>query len=90
MTRSTRPLIPPPKQCLEDLSLAERVMRATGYGALRNIDVHVYRSYVILGGRVPSYFMKQVAQMTALTVPGARHVRNDLDVAPPCWVRLRL
>jgi hypothetical protein len=74
------------QQRQEDLDLAERVeraLRATGYGPLRGIKVTVRARYVILGGRVPSYYLKQVAQTTALTVPGAHHVRNDLDVARP-------
>jgi osmotically-inducible protein OsmY len=72
------------QQPQEDLGLAERVeraLRATGYGPLRGVEVAVHARYVILGGRVPSYYLKQVAQATALTVSGARHVRNDLDVA---------
>jgi osmotically-inducible protein OsmY len=78
------------QQGREDFFLAERVERAlcaTGYGALRDIDVTVYARLIILDGRVPSYYLKQVAQATALAVPGARHVHNDLDVIttlPPC------
>jgi osmotically-inducible protein OsmY len=74
------------RQSQEDLRLAERVeraLRATGYGPLRGIAVSVRARLVILGGRVPSYYLKQVAQTTALAVEGARQVRNDLDVARP-------
>jgi osmotically-inducible protein OsmY len=74
------------QQSQEDLCLAERVeraLRATGYGPLRGIEVTVHARLVILGGRVPSYYLKQVAQTTALAVPGARQVRNDLDVGRP-------
>jgi hypothetical protein len=74
-------LLPPHSQ--EDLGLAERVeraLRASGYGALRVIEVAVQGRLVILEGRVPSYFLKQVAQATALAVPGTRQVRNNLDV----------
>jgi hypothetical protein len=81
--KGTTPLL---RQGKEDLSLAEDVERAlcaTGYGPLRDIDVTAYAHLVILGGRVPSYYLKQVAQTTALAVPGARHVRNDLDVSRP-------
>jgi osmotically-inducible protein OsmY len=70
----------------EDLCLAERVgraLRATGYGPLRGIEVTVHARLVILSGRVPSYSLKQVAQTAALAVPGARQVRNDLDVSRP-------
>jgi osmotically-inducible protein OsmY len=73
-------------QCLEDLRLAERVERAlgaTGYGPLRGIAVTVQARVVILAGRVPSYYLKQVAQTTALAVPGAHQVRNDLEVGLP-------
>ena len=76
-------MAPLQQQSQGDLCLAERVgraLRATGYGPLRGVEVTVHARLVILGGRVPSYYLKQVAQTTALAVPGARHVRNDLDV----------
>jgi osmotically-inducible protein OsmY len=75
-----------PQQSQEDVRLAELVERAlwaTGYTPLRGIAVIVHARLVILGGRVPSYYLKQVAQTTALAVPGARQVRNDLHVSPP-------
>jgi osmotically-inducible protein OsmY len=71
-------------QSLEDLHLAERVacaLRATGYGPLRSIHVIVHARLALLGGRVPSYYLKQLAQSTALTVSGIDQVRNDLEVA---------
>ena len=74
------------QQRKEDLCLAERVeraLRATGYGPLRGIEVTVHARLVILDGRVPSYYLKQVAQTSALAVPGVRRVRNDLDVGQP-------
>jgi osmotically-inducible protein OsmY len=77
-------LLPPRSQ--EDLCLAEhveRALRATGYGPLRGIEVTVRARLVILGGQVPSYYLKQVAQTTALAVPGTRQVRNDLEVSRP-------
>ena len=75
-----------PQRSKEDLCLAEcveRALRATGYGSLRGIEVTVHARLVILDGRVPSYYLKQVAQTTALAVPGACQVRNDLDVSRP-------
>jgi CheY-like chemotaxis protein len=75
-----------PTQSLEDSHLAARVdraLRATGYGRLREIEVRVQARLVVLTGRVPSYHLKQVAQTTALTVPGVQAVRNDLDVGRP-------
>jgi osmotically-inducible protein OsmY len=74
-------------QSLEDLRLAERVarsLRATGYPPLRAVAVTVRGRLAILQGRVPSYYMKQVAQAAALDVPGVRELRNDLEVTRPC------
>jgi osmotically-inducible protein OsmY len=74
-------------QTLEDLRLAERVeqalLRATGYGVFRGIEVAVQARLVILRGQVPSYYMNQVAQAIALAVPGAHEIRNHLDVSRP-------
>jgi osmotically-inducible protein OsmY len=72
-------------QGLEDLHLAERVaheLRATRHGPLRRVAVTVHARLVTLEGRVPSYYLKQLAQATALAAPGVDHVRNDLDVGP--------
>jgi osmotically-inducible protein OsmY len=73
-------------QSPDDLRLSERVgraLRATGYGPLRGVEVTVRARLVILGGRVPSFYLKQVAQTTALAVPGAQQVRNELAVGRP-------
>lgn len=70
-------------QSLEDLHLTERVdhaLRATGYGALRTIDVSVNARIVHLVGRVPSYYLKQIALSTALATPGVHRIHDDLDV----------
>jgi osmotically-inducible protein OsmY len=70
-------------QSMEDLRLAERVdhaLRSTGYVPLRDIAVTVQGRLVMLEGRVPSYFLKQLAQASAMAVPGVQRVRNDLMV----------
>jgi osmotically-inducible protein OsmY len=58
------------------------VLYATGYGSLRVVEVSVRAGVAYLGGRVPNYHLKQIAQTTALTVPGIEHVQNDLEVDP--------
>jgi osmotically-inducible protein OsmY len=75
----------PGAEGLEDQRLVERVahaLSATGYGPLRDVAITAQDRLVVLAGRVPSYYLKQVAQATALSVPGAHQVRNDLDVIP--------
>jgi len=74
-------------QGLEDLHLAERVERAlcaTGYGALRGIEVSVRARLVTLVGRVPSFYLKQIAQERALAVPGTHQIHNGLEVVQTC------
>jgi osmotically-inducible protein OsmY len=69
---------------LLDMDLAERVeraLRATGYSPLRAVEVAVRDRRVLLSGRVPSYYMKQIAQSAVLAVPGVGELCNDLDVA---------
>ena len=76
----------PLTQSVVDLDLATRVgcaLRATGFAPLRGVEVTVHEQLVILSGQVPSYHLKQLAQATALAVPGAQEVRNDLEVDRP-------
>jgi osmotically-inducible protein OsmY len=69
----------------EDIRLSEHVahaLRETGYPALREVKIAVRRRMIRLNGRVPSYYLKQVAQTTALAVPGIQCIDNDLEVSP--------
>lgn len=73
----------PQAESREDLQLAgrvERALNAAGYMPLRKIEVFVQARMVTLTGRVPSYYLKQVAQTAALGVPGIHQLQNDLDV----------
>jgi osmotically-inducible protein OsmY len=77
----------PLTQSVVDLDLAARVgcaVRTTGYAPLGSVEVAVHERLVILRGQVPSYHLKQVAQATALAVPGAKKARSDLEVERPC------
>jgi osmotically-inducible protein OsmY len=61
----------------------KRALRATGYSALRTIEVVVQGRCVVLQGVVPSYHMKQMAQVVTLAVPGVQQLCNDVEVIPP-------
>jgi hypothetical protein len=66
-----------------DVGLTERIERAlqaTGYGPLRAVEVSVNARFVCLAGRVPSYYLKQIAQATALAIAGTYQIHNRLDV----------
>jgi osmotically-inducible protein OsmY len=78
--QGTAPLLP---QGPDDPGLAEcveRALRSTGYGTLRAVAVTVRAKVVTLEGRVPTYYLKQIAQETALSVPGIDMACNNLDV----------
>lgn len=73
-------------ESLDDLRLAERVqhaLHASGHAVLRGARITVHARSVILAGRVPSYYLKQVAQTLALAVPGILQIENGLEVVPP-------
>ena len=81
--QTTAPVV---TQSLEDGRLAarvERALRATGYAPLRSVAVSANAGVIIILGRVPSYFLKQIAQATALAVPGLQQIQNRLDVVSP-------
>jgi hypothetical protein len=61
----------------------KRALRATGYSALRTIEVVVQGRCVVLQGLVPRYHMKQIAQVVTLAVPGVQQLCNDVEVIPP-------
>lgn len=61
----------------------EQALRATGYLSLRNLEIFVAEGLVILRGRLPSYYMRQVTQAAVRGVLGVREVRDELDVVTP-------
>lgn len=64
-------------------NLAARISESlfqSGYAALRFVTVIANGGVVTLKGRVPSFYLKQVAQHRAIRVPGALLVENQLVV----------
>jgi len=58
----------------------ELALRATGYLALRSLAVVVRDGVVVICGRVPNYYMIQMANAVATCAAGVRQVRLELDV----------
>lgn len=66
-----------------DVQLTEQVeqaLRSRGYRCLQEIKVLVHEELVILGGRVHSYYLKQLAQEAVLALPGNHCVHNNVEV----------
>jgi osmotically-inducible protein OsmY len=67
-----------PKQLCEDI---HRALLATGQMWLRDVVIAANADgRVILQGRVPSYYLKQMAQSVALAVVGVKSLENQIAV----------
>ncbi|MDB5349075.1 MAG: putative periplasmic or secreted lipoprotein [Planctomycetota bacterium] len=60
---------------------AQERLRRCGYSALRDISCDVHGQSVRLAGRLPSYYLKQVAQAVVAEIEGVRRVINLIEVA---------
>jgi hypothetical protein len=58
----------------------QRALTETGYLPLRNVRCSLEGSTVILWGRVPTYYLKQIAQSAAARTAGIGNVNNQIDV----------
>jgi osmotically-inducible protein OsmY len=67
------------------VELAEHRLRKSAYLALRGVSCAWDAGVLTLLGRVPSYYLKQVAQVTVAQVGGVERVENRLEVAAPHW-----
>src|SRR5258708_4158223 len=59
---------------------AARAPRTSGPPALRSLDIEISGGIVILWGRVPSYYQKQLAQETVQRVDGVQGIANGIEV----------
>ena len=86
MTRSVHPeqleyTTPPGVQEVSPLSDAVRdALARTGHGWLQRIVVEIEGGSVILRGKVPNFYLKQMAQVTVMAVPDVEVVQNELHV----------
>jgi hypothetical protein len=65
---------------------AEIRIRRSSYLALRDVTCIARGDILLLRGRLPSQYLKQVAQEIAAAVNGVRHVHNGIEVIarPDC------
>ena len=67
------------------VSEISEALRRTGYGQLRTLELRCDDDAITLAGRVPTYFLKQMAQVTARNVPGVSCVRDEIQVVGELW-----
>lgn len=58
----------------------DEALRATGHLPLRYLEFTEDGGVVTLRGRLPSYYLKQIAQTVVLAIPGVDGVCDELDV----------
>lgn len=63
------------------LQMIEEWPRRSGYLALRDVACRARDDAIYLDGRVPSYFLEQIAQEIVADVEGVRRVINRNDVS---------
>ena len=59
---------------------AQALLLRTPYPALRSISCECRGRELILRGRLPSYFLKQMAQSAVAHLPGVDRVVNQIEV----------
>jgi len=57
-----------------------QALRELGHPALRDVEIEQNGAVVLLWGKVPSYYQKQLAQAAAQHVDGVGQVANGLEV----------
>ena len=74
-----------PPQTHEAIIITEvrELLRNNPYLSLRQIDCEYSGGRLTLRGRVPSYFLKQLAQSTVARAGGVERVVNLIQVMPP-------
>jgi osmotically-inducible protein OsmY len=63
--------------------IAQQQLEASPYSALQDICCEGHDGHLILRGRVPSFYLKQLAQELVRPIQGVRSVVNRLEVDPP-------
>lgn len=55
-------------------------LQGSAYPSMRRLECEVYDGVLILSGRVPSFFEKQVAQETLAGLAGVKRIINCVEV----------
>ena len=55
-------------------------------GRLNGLRIEHRARTLILSGRLPTFYLKQLLQETVRHLPGVQHIRNEIDVVSPYGV----
>jgi osmotically-inducible protein OsmY len=65
----------------EIAEIAQAALRRSAYVELRNVSCDFSGGVLTLQGRVPTYYLKQLAQASVADVPGVVEIHNRVEVA---------
>jgi osmotically-inducible protein OsmY len=71
---------------VRDPSLGDRVregLTSSPYLAVRRVNVEEQEGVLTLSGRLPNFYLKQMAQSSVSKVEGVRSIINRIDVVDP-------
>jgi osmotically-inducible protein OsmY len=66
---------------------AQAVLRQSAYLELHSVSCDFSGGVLTLRGRVPTYYLKQLAQASVADVPGVIEIHNRVEVAVPHELR---
>ena len=69
--------------CLTAEGVIRRRFQRSPYLPLRKIGCHLHNGVLSLCGRVPTYYLKQLAQTIGSSFQGVREISNELQVDFP-------
>jgi len=59
---------------------AEKILGESGYSDLRRLRCECHDGVISIRGRLPSFFLKQMAQTVVARLTGVRRVNNQIKV----------
>jgi hypothetical protein len=62
--------------------VAEGILRRNPYLALKNVTCDLLGGVLVLRGRLPSYYLKQIAQEAVVSLEGVERIDNRIQVVP--------
>ncbi len=71
---------PTPKPSISIERVTRERLSKSGYTSLRDVSCLAAEDVLVLEGRLPSHYLKQVAQEIALSVSGVRGIVNRIKV----------
>ena len=60
---------------------AQELLGQSNYLALRRLRCEFHDGSLVLNGRVPTFYLKQMAQTVVRQLPAVRRIDNRIDVA---------